>query len=104
MQTVWATTPASVRSRYPAITDDHARLAAIIALTRAQLAHPERPPPGRFGSAFRLLSRLGLFRAFVVLSYADVLGVTLVADPPIVPDQDTIAESFQAVCQRLLST
>ena len=133
----------------PAITDDHARLAAIIALTRAQAGAPRASSAGPLGLAFRLLSRLGLFRAFVehqrlvhtfetnlrgpstamsfgghriravvpvvvnpgnvgisfvVLSYADVLGVTLVADPPIVPDQDTIAESFQAVCQRLLST
>ena len=42
--------------------------------------------------------------SFVVLSYAGVLGVTLVADPLIVPDQDAIAESFEAVCQRLLTT
>ena len=40
--------------------------------------------------------------SFVVLSYAGVLGITLVADPLIVPEQDKIADSLEAVCQRLL--
>jgi WS/DGAT/MGAT family acyltransferase len=41
--------------------------------------------------------------SFVVLSYAGSLGVTLVADPLIVPDQDAVAESLAAVAQRLLA-
>ena len=41
--------------------------------------------------------------SFVVLSYAGVLGVTLIADPLIVADQDAIADSFEAVCRRLLT-
>ena len=40
--------------------------------------------------------------SFVVLSYAGVLGVTLVADPLIVPEHDSVAESFRAIGQRLL--
>ena len=131
----------------PVIDDDQARLAAIVTLTRAQADAPRASSAGPLGTAFRLLSRLGLFRAFVehqrlihtfqtnlrgpsvamslgghpiravipmvvnpgnvgisfvVLSYAGVLGVTLVADPLIVPEQDAIADSFQAICQHLL--
>lgn len=131
----------------PAIDDDQVRLASIIALTRSQTAAPRASSAGPLGAAFRLLSRLGLFRtfvehqrlvhtfesnlrgpstamsfgghrvravvpmvinpgnvgiSFVVLSYAGVLGVTLVADPLIVPEHDSVAESFRAIGQRLL--
>jgi diacylglycerol O-acyltransferase len=131
----------------PAIDDDQARLATIVAITRGQADAPRASSAGPLGVAFRLLSRLGLFRAFVehqrlihtfetnlrgpsvamslgghriravipmvvnpgnvgisfvVLSYAGVLGVTLVADPLIVPEQDAIAASFEGICQRLL--
>jgi diacylglycerol O-acyltransferase / wax synthase len=133
----------------PAIDDDHDRLTAIAALTSAQSQTPRASSAGPLGVAFRLLSRFGLFRAFVehqrlvhtfetnlrgpavamslgghriravipmvvnpgnvgvsfvVLSYAGVLGVTLVADPRIVPEQDAIADSFQGICRRLLTT
>ena len=132
----------------PAIAEDHVRLAAIIALTRAQADAPRASSAGPLGLVFRLLSRLGLFRvfvnhqrlvhtfetnlrgptaamsfgghrigavipvvvnpgnvgiSFVVLSYAGVLCITLVADPVIIPDQDAIADSLKAVCQRLLT-
>jgi WS/DGAT/MGAT family acyltransferase len=132
----------------PAIADDHARIATIVALTRAQAEAPRASSAGPLGLAFRLLSRLGLFRAFVdhqrlvhtfetnlrgpsvamslgghriravipmvvnpgnvgisfvVLSYAGLLSVTLVADPLIVPEQDAIADSFGAVCRHLLT-
>jgi hypothetical protein len=59
----------------------------------------------RIGTAIPMVVNPGnVGISFVVLSYAGVLGVTLVADPLIVPEQDAIAEYFEAVCRRLLST
>jgi diacylglycerol O-acyltransferase len=49
----------------PNISDDRARLARIVALTSAQAALPRASSAAPLGAAFRLLSRLGLFRVFV---------------------------------------
>ncbi|MCK8671374.1 wax ester/triacylglycerol synthase domain-containing protein [Rhodococcus sp. NPDC003382] len=132
----------------PAIADDETRLARIVAATSAAREHlPDRASSGGpLGSAFRALSRLGLFRLFIdhqrmvhtfvtnlrgpaepvelagfrvrslvplvvtpgnagvtfaVLSYAGELGITLVADPAIVPEQVELANHLADILARL---
>ena len=49
----------------PTLVDDHARLAAIISLTRASRELARASSAGPLGLAFRVLSRLGLFQPFI---------------------------------------
>jgi diacylglycerol O-acyltransferase / wax synthase len=49
----------------PTLVDDHARLAAVISLTRASPGVARASSAGPLGLAFRVLSRLGLFQPFV---------------------------------------
>lgn len=131
----------------PALADDHARLAAIITLTKPNAALQRASSAAPLGLAFRALSRLGLFRMFVdhqrfvhtfetnlrgpaepvffgghpvraivpaavnpgnvgvsfdVLSYAGVLGVTVVTDPDIVTEPDRLTAELAQVFATLL--
>lgn len=49
----------------PTLVDDHARLAAIISLTRVSPQLVRASSAGPLGVAFRVLSRLGLFQPFI---------------------------------------
>ena len=49
----------------PTLVDDHARLAAIISLTRTSPELARASSAGPLGLAFRVLSRLGLFQPFI---------------------------------------
>jgi diacylglycerol O-acyltransferase / wax synthase len=131
----------------PALADDHARLASIIVMTRANATLQRASSAGPLGMVFRALSRLGLFRLFVehqrlvhtfetnlrgpaepvllgghlvrtivptavnpgnigasfdVLSYAGVLGVTVVSDPSIVTEPDRLRDELADVLANLL--
>ena len=66
----------------PAIDDDHARLATIVAITRGQADAPRASSAGPLGLAFRLLSRLGLFRAFVEHERLSIPSQRSYGDPP----------------------
>jgi WS/DGAT/MGAT family acyltransferase len=131
----------------PPVADDHARLAAIVTMTKPNATLQRASSAGPLGLAFRALSRLGLFRMFVehqrlvhtfetnvrgpvepvllgghrvravvpaavnpgnigvsfdVLSYAGVLGVTVVSDPEIVTEPDRLVDELARVLASLL--
>ncbi|MCC3314269.1 wax ester/triacylglycerol synthase domain-containing protein [Nocardia africana] len=134
----------------PAITDDPARLTAIVTATTAARGSSTRASSARpLGLAFRLLHRFGLFRLFIdhqrlvhtfetnlrgpgtalhlaghridallplvatpgnvgvtfaVLSYAGTLTVDTIADPDILPEQDTLTRALHATFTRLAHT
>jgi len=132
----------------PPVADDHARLAAIVAMTKRNSTLQRASSAGPLGLAFRALSRLGVFRLFVehqrlvhtfetnvrgpvepvllgghmvrtivpaavnpgnigvsfdVLSYAGVLGVTVVTDPEIVTEPDRLKDELVHVLVSLLT-
>ncbi|MEV6097225.1 wax ester/triacylglycerol synthase domain-containing protein [Nocardia sp. NPDC051981] len=134
----------------PAITDDPARLTAIVTATTAARASSTRAASSSpLGLTFRLLHRLGLFRLFIdhqrlvhsfetnlrgpgaalrlaghridalvplvatpgnvgvtfaVLSYAGTLTVNTIADPDILPEQDTLIRALHTIFTRLAHT